>query len=545
MIGGSGPDLSANSFPEWNFGTRWSIVADVSPDLPPDPTEPPAPPPPARVTPKHHGLVRLTHWANVPLLFLLIATGLAIYWAAPVFGDLPPWLYDRLSLGTRQLAPALRLHWLLAYLFMLNGMLYAIGLIAGGGWRALVPRRTDGADALAMLRFYAGTAQALVLRRPAPPHPPVRSKYNALQRGAYFTMPLVGLLVVLSGWAMHKPSQLGWLERAFGGYDGARIVHFACMIVLGSFVVPHVILVVADGWDTFRSMITGWSKRVRDDGEEPAIDVRIARLRGASRRAFLAFGAGAIATAAGAWWLLPDRTKARLAPGAWRDRLDTMAARVGLTPAARERALDGVLTFDDDVAEALYSVDRRVRTYARSAVTSLRVNYHGRTPDAAALEGWTLEVTGLASGGTLTLTAGELAARLPVHEQGTRLVCVEGWSAVAWWGGHRFADFLAAFPPARGMRWASIRSALNLDARGRPDPYYVSLDLATARHPQTLLATRQDGRPLSLGHGAPLRLVAPVKLGLKNIKAITSIEYVAAEPADYWNERGYSKYDGL
>ena len=53
----------------------------------------------------------------------------------------------------------------------------------------------------------------------------------------------------------------------FVNYDGARIVHFVCMLVLGSFVVPHVVLVIADGWDTFRSMVTGWSLRTRRDHE--------------------------------------------------------------------------------------------------------------------------------------------------------------------------------------------------------------------------------------------------------------------------------------
>ena len=73
----------------------------------------------------------------------------------------------------------------------------------------------------------------------------------------------------------------------------------------------------------------------------------------------------------------------------------------------------------------------------------------------------------------------------------------------------------------------------------------MSIDLSTARHPQTLLATQKDGRLLPVEHGAPLRLLAPMKLGLKNIKAITSIEYNAEEPDDFWTERGYSKYDGL
>src|SRR6185503_12924371 len=129
--------------------------------------------------------------------------------------------------------------------------------------------------------------------------------------------------------------------------------------------------------------------------------------------------------------------------------------------------------------------------------------------------------------------------------QVTRLVCVEGWSAVAWWGGIRFADLLAAFPPAPGARWAAMVSSVSLDRAGRPEPYYVSIDLGTAQHPQTLLATHKDGRPLPLAHGAPLRLIAPVKLGLKNIKGLTDITYTRDEPADYWAELGYSKYDGL
>lgn len=249
-----------------------------------------------RVVPKHHALVRLSHWVNVPVLLGLIASGLSIYWAAPVFthardpvthskdylvdagsaiartlrdsgGDPRFWIYDHFGLGARQLAVALRLHWLLAYLFILNGVLYGIGLGAGGGWRALLPRRSDAREAWRMVRYYLGLVPMALLRRPWP-HPAVRSKYNALQRSAYFAMPVLGALVVLSGWAMHKPVQLGWLERSFVSYDGARIVHFACMVAMGGFIVPHVVLVIADGWDTFRSMIVGWSARLRGSGHE-------------------------------------------------------------------------------------------------------------------------------------------------------------------------------------------------------------------------------------------------------------------------------------
>jgi DMSO/TMAO reductase YedYZ molybdopterin-dependent catalytic subunit len=121
---------------------------------------------------------------------------------------------------------------------------------------------------------------------------------------------------------------------------------------------------------------------------------------------------------------------------------------------------------------------------------------------------------------------------------------------IAGWGGLRFADFLEAYPPMAGAKWASLESSVNLDSDGNSDPYYVSLDLPTAMHPQTLLATHQNDPhltmvPLTAEHGAPLRLLVPMKLGLKNIKAITGITYSESEPPDYWAERGYSKYDGL
>ena len=94
-------------------------------------------------------------------------------------------------------------------------------------------------------------------------------------------------------------------------------------------------------------------------------------------------------------------------------------------------------------------------------------------------------------------------------------------------------------------KWVRVESSVNLDAAGNPDPYYVSLDLATARRPQTLLATHFNGQRLTVVHGAPLRLVASVKLGLKNVKAVTRLTYLAKEPRNYWAERGYFTYDGI
>src|SRR5262249_856710 len=101
----------------------------------------------------------------------------------------------------------------------------------------------------------------ILTRRPQR-HPSFRTKYNPLQRLAYFSVVGAGFLAVATGWAIHKPAQLSWLTAIFGGFDNARVWHFCLMWFFVVFVIPHVVLVLADGWDTLRSMITGWSTRV-------------------------------------------------------------------------------------------------------------------------------------------------------------------------------------------------------------------------------------------------------------------------------------------
>ena len=242
----------------------------------------------------------------------------------------------------------------------------------------------------------------------------------------------------------------------------------------------------------------------------PTFEVNSEVLRRRTRRDVLLFGTGVVAALAGARSLLPH-----------------------------------ALRIDDDVAESLYSPRRMVPTYAKSQITPLKNNYNGATPDPGYIPGWRLTLEGLASGVSVVLDIRSLMTRFSIHEQITRLVCVEGWSAIAWWAGLRFDDLLRAYPPMSQAKWVLVESSVNLDTSGNPDPYYVSLDVATARHPQTLLATHFNGQSLNVEHGAPLRLLAPAKLGLKNVKAITRLTYVAQEPRDYWAERGYSHYDGI
>jgi thiosulfate reductase cytochrome b subunit len=177
------------------------------------------------------------------------------------------WIYDHFGIGTGQLANALNLHWIFAYLFMANGFFYLLGLALGGGYRALLPRKSDPAEAYQMIRYYLGLLPAKLGKR-SWPHPKITTKYNALQRGAYFSMPLLGLAAVATGWAIHKPAQLGWLQTLLGGYDWARVWHFWIPWLFLSFVIPHVILVAADGWDTFRSMVVGYSRRINNSHQD-------------------------------------------------------------------------------------------------------------------------------------------------------------------------------------------------------------------------------------------------------------------------------------
>jgi DMSO/TMAO reductase YedYZ molybdopterin-dependent catalytic subunit len=263
------------------------------------------------------------------------------------------------------------------------------------------------------------------------------------------------------------------------------------------------------------------------------IEMAPARLHQLTRRDVLLFGAGALAAIVGGGFLLPQETLSRL------------GVRRNIDSPAKEWFLNKALRIDDDVAEALYSGNRRVPTYTKSQITPLKNNYNGATPDPGYISGWNLTLEGLASGLSISLDIRNLTTRFSVHEQITRLVCVEGWSAIAWWAGLRFDDLLRAYPPMSQAKWARVESSVNLDASGNSDPYFMSIDLATARHPQTLLATHFNGQPLTVDHGAPLRLLLPMKLGLKNVKAITRITYVTEEPSDYWAERGYSRYDGI
>jgi DMSO/TMAO reductase YedYZ molybdopterin-dependent catalytic subunit len=119
-----------------------------------------------------------------------------------------------------------------------------------------------------------------------------------------------------------------------------------------------------------------------------------------------------------------------------------------------------------------------------------------------------------------------------------RHVCVEGWAAIVQWGGVRLRDLAKLVQPKPSTRYVYFQSA---------DNYYESWDLASALHPQTIMAYQVNGQPLSSGHGAPLRLASPVKLGYKQSKWVTKISFVSQLRTEkgYWEDRGYEWYAGI
>ena len=225
----------------------------------PEPTIDPRPvaeAPPAAVVVRHHWVVRLTHWIAVIAVGVMGASGLRIFNAYPAFarkGDTfccyplegspaPDWL----TFGGG-LSGARNWHFAMMWVLVVNGLAYLGFVYLHGEWRDLVPRRGTLRDAWEMVKFYA-----FVRRR----HP-AQGKHNALQRAAYFAMPLVGVVLVLSGLAIWKPVSLSWLTAAFGGFVWARYWHFVAMSVLFALIAGHVFMVFAVDPYALRSMITG------------------------------------------------------------------------------------------------------------------------------------------------------------------------------------------------------------------------------------------------------------------------------------------------
>jgi DMSO/TMAO reductase YedYZ molybdopterin-dependent catalytic subunit len=116
---------------------------------------------------------------------------------------------------------------------------------------------------------------------------------------------------------------------------------------------------------------------------------------------------------------------------------------------------------------------------------------------------------------------------------------VEGWDVIGSFGGTRASDFLRSIGADTSARFLEAECV---------DGYYESIDMATVLHPQTLFCYEMYGKPLDRGHGAPLRLQMPTKLGYKQAKYLDTIRVsnvLRADKRGYWEDQGYDWYGGL
>jgi len=150
---------------------------------------------------------------------------------------------------------------------------------------------------------------------------------------------------------------------------------------------------------------------------------------------------------------------------------------------------------------------------------------------------WRLEVYSddSADARHLQLSLAELRA-LPRTTFSTEFRCVEGWSEDMSFAGIKFTDFMKAY----GLQSKKYVALVSVDGE-----YYVSIDMESMEHEQTLLAYEMNGKPLLHQNGAPLRLVIPIKYGIKNLKQIGKIYFSDTRPPDYWAEQGYDWFAGL
>ena len=219
--------------------------------------------------------------------------------------------------------------------------------------------------------------------------------------------------------------------------------------------------------------------------------------------------------------------------------LPLAAAGAFLVPPWRKRLLDRGLAFTDKVGAATFRSGALAPTFDDSELLPFErfpYNFHLVKEPPLDLESWRLEVSGaLSKPGAYDL---DDFRRLPRVSQNTRLVCVEGWEAIGNFTGALVSDFLALVGADPSARFLELECA---------DDYYQSIDMASARHPQSLFAYEMYGRPLDRGHGAPLRLAMPTKLGYKQAKSLTrlKVSHLLGERRGLWEDQGYSWYGGI
>ncbi|HEY5086626.1 MAG TPA: molybdopterin-dependent oxidoreductase [Gemmatimonadaceae bacterium] len=389
--------------------------------------------------------------------------------------------------GHKNLGLGRHWHFLADAGWLLTGVLYVVMLCVTPEWRRLVPTSWSIIPAaLHALRVYLSGHLVVT-----------PGQYNPLEQLAYFSVVfLLSPLAIATGLAM-SPSiaaRFPWYIRLFHGRQSARSIHFLCLCAYLAFFIVHLTMVILHGEINEMALIV--LGNVKHTSGALGLIVGLAGLSGVIV-------------------------------------IHIVATRYSLRhPRFVQRSTQ---TLTDPLRRALFGHGVSVQQYARADISPyFRVN--GRPPAEAAyltmatdgFSSYVLEVDGLVEH-RLRLTLNDLRS-WPKQTQITKHNCIEGWSAVAEWGGVAFGEIVARCKPLPDARFV-VLYALDDKSTSEPDPagpgrFYGTIDIAVASHAQTLLAYEMNGRPLPVPHGAPLRLRVETQLGFTMVKYICRIEFV-------------------
>jgi DMSO/TMAO reductase YedYZ molybdopterin-dependent catalytic subunit/thiosulfate reductase cytochrome b subunit len=460
--------------------------------------------------------LRATHFLNLLFISLLVRSGIEILSAHPKLywnDDCMPgseWLRF-----TRKQQPAHKLwtsrdeeesfsswialpghknlglgrhwHFLADAGWVLTGLLYVLMLCVTPEWRRLVPTSW----AIIPGAFHA-LLTYLSLHLVVTP-----GYYNPLEQLAYFSVVfLLSPLAIATGLAM-SPSigaRFPWYIRLFHGRQAARSIHFLCLCAYLAFFIVHLTMVILHGEISEMALIVLGD--VHDVHGALGLIVGLAGLGGVI-----------VIHIVTTWYSLRH-------------------------PRLVQRRTQ-LLT--DPLRRALFNRGSSAQQYTRAEISPyFRVN--GRPPAEASyaemarqsFANFALEVDGLVEQ-PLRLTLAELRS-WPKQTQIAKHNCIQGWSAVASWGGVSLADLMQRCRPLDTARYL-VFYALDDKSTSEPDPagpgfFYGTIDIALASHPQTIVAYEMNDQPLPVEHGAPLRVRVETQLGFTMVKYVRRIEFV-------------------
>jgi sulfoxide reductase catalytic subunit YedY len=455
--------------------------------------------------------IRLTHFFNFLFITLLIRSGIEIIGAHPKFywrDDALPgseWLrLTRKEIPKNQiwtsedeikpLSPWLALpgrnnlglgrHWHFWAVigWLLAGFIYVMLLFITPQWRRLVPTSWE---------IFPAAWQAVVTYL----HfrlPPAGNPFNAIQQLAYFFVIFVlSPLQIVTGIMMSPAlaARFPWFPRIMGGHQAARSLHFIGLVIFIGFIVVHLILVIAHGFQSEIAKIV-----LGDEFYSHGIATIIGVVAIVAVTAFHFWGT---------WYSLS-------------------------TPSQAKRLLE--IGVDSLQRLFFHHWDSRQDYSHASAYT--RIN--GRPPRnesyrklaASGFADWRLEITGLVKR-NLSLSLNDLH-QMPRQTQTTLHCCIQGWSYLAQWTGVPVSTIMDACEPLPNARFLVFHTLDEKWENPGHGYYYEVIDLELAIQPQTILAYEMNRQPLPVVHGAPLRLRVENQLGYKMAKWVTRIEFVTS-----------------